>query len=276
MALGLIFNADDYGLTPEVSRGIRDVHLRGIVTSTTCMMNLPGTIMDIRRALDITPLLGLGVHLNLTAGAPRLHPLQISSLCTREGRFFKRDELISRLNMIDISQVKAEWRAQIQTFLVTAQKSPTHLDSHHHSSYFTPALFRAMLELAQEFDCAIRLPVLPNTLQLTGLPEEVTEQMQTEFEGLVREFNPRRPDGFLASFYDKTATPEEVFQFVEGLAEGVYEVMCHPGYADPYLVSVTGYAHPRQNELEVLTNPNFRDALKAQGVQAFVNFANRG
>ncbi len=31
----LIVNADDYGLTAGVSRGILDAHRRGIVTSTT-------------------------------------------------------------------------------------------------------------------------------------------------------------------------------------------------------------------------------------------------
>ena len=37
----LIVNSDDYGRTAEVSSGVRTAHLKGIVTSTTCMMNMP-------------------------------------------------------------------------------------------------------------------------------------------------------------------------------------------------------------------------------------------
>jgi predicted glycoside hydrolase/deacetylase ChbG (UPF0249 family) len=72
MTLRLIVNADDYGRTPGVSRGIREAHRRGIVTSTTCMMNMPAVVDDIALALEETPRLGLGVHLVLTSGRPLL------------------------------------------------------------------------------------------------------------------------------------------------------------------------------------------------------------
>ena len=51
----LIINSDDYGRTPEISRGIREAHLRGVVTSTTCMMNIPTTAADVAIALKETP-----------------------------------------------------------------------------------------------------------------------------------------------------------------------------------------------------------------------------
>ncbi|HEX5941948.1 MAG TPA: ChbG/HpnK family deacetylase, partial [Anaerolineales bacterium] len=57
----LIVNSDDYGRTPEISRGIREAHLQGVVTSTTCMMNITTTAEDIALALRETPALGLGV-----------------------------------------------------------------------------------------------------------------------------------------------------------------------------------------------------------------------
>jgi predicted glycoside hydrolase/deacetylase ChbG (UPF0249 family) len=68
--------------------------------------------------------------------------------------------------------VRAEWRAQIEKFIATTSRRPTHLDSHHHASYFTAGLFRTMLELAQEYGCAIRLPVaLGNDDTFAGLPK---------------------------------------------------------------------------------------------------------
>ncbi len=50
MSCSLIVNADDYGRTPGVSTGIRDAHLRGIVTTTTVLINLPGATDAVRRA----------------------------------------------------------------------------------------------------------------------------------------------------------------------------------------------------------------------------------
>jgi predicted glycoside hydrolase/deacetylase ChbG (UPF0249 family) len=37
----LIVNADDYGITKNVSLGIREAHLQGIVTTTTAIMIAP-------------------------------------------------------------------------------------------------------------------------------------------------------------------------------------------------------------------------------------------
>ena len=87
MTLQLIVNADDYGRSPNVSRGIRQAHRQGIVTSTTCMMNFANVADDLSRALQETPALGLGVHLVLTAERPLLPPAQLPTLTTREGTF---------------------------------------------------------------------------------------------------------------------------------------------------------------------------------------------
>ena len=108
MTIRLIVNADDFGRTQDVSRGIRAAHLKGIVTSTTCMMNLPDTISDIHLALVETPKLGMGVHLNLTAGKPMLPADQVKDLCRPDGSFLGQTELYSRRNQVDLKQIAAE------------------------------------------------------------------------------------------------------------------------------------------------------------------------
>src|SRR5690349_14908499 len=93
----LIIHSDDYGRTPEVSRGIRESHLKGVVTSTTCMMNIPTTAADIAVAMRETPKLGLGVHLVLTADAPILPREKVKSITDEKGNFLKLAALISRI-----------------------------------------------------------------------------------------------------------------------------------------------------------------------------------
>ncbi|MFN8413859.1 MAG: carbohydrate deacetylase [Anaerolineales bacterium] len=268
----LIINSDDYGRTPEVSRGIRESHLQGIVSSTTCMMNIPTTAADISIALRETPKLGLGVHLVLTADRPLVKSEALKSITDENGNFLKLAVLIQRINSIDIQEVKTEWHAQIEAFIKAAGRKPTHLDSHHHTSYFSPALFRAMLELAKEFDCGIRLPLVHGGDDMAGLPPELIGPIKEYAPKLLNEFNPRRPDAFFASFYDELATREELKTIFSQIHDGTFEIMCHPGYADPTLLSASSYAKQREIELEVLTDPSIKQNLHSLGIE-LISFA---
>jgi chitin disaccharide deacetylase len=261
----LIINSDDYGRTPEISRGIREAHLRGVVTSTTCMMNIPTTAEDITVALKETPALGLGVHLVLTMGRPVVVPEGESSLTDENGNFFKNAQLQDRLRSLNIDQVKREWRAQIEAFIKAADRRPTHLDSHHHSSYFSPELFRAMLELAREYDCAIRFP-------FTGDVSSELEETNQRLPELIKEFNPRHPDRFVVDFYDERATYEEMLNLINNLPDGTTEIMCHPGYTDDAFAQESVYNNQRDRELKILTDPSIKAAIEMNGIQ-LITFA---
>jgi predicted glycoside hydrolase/deacetylase ChbG (UPF0249 family) len=263
----LIINSDDYGRTPEVSHGIRDSHLQGVVTSTTCMMNIPTTAADIAIALQETPRLGLGVHLVLTAEKPILPAGRVPSLVDEHGNFLKLPVFIERLDRLDIGEVKAEWTAQIEAFQRATGRKPTHLDSHHHSSYFSPDLFRAMLELARKYECGIRLPFVYGSDEMAGLPASVIGPIREHAPKLLKEFDPPRPDAFFASFYDDLATRDELLRIIHEIPEGTYEVMCHPGYVDGTLINATSYASQRRTELDILTDPSVKDAVKARGIR---------
>jgi predicted glycoside hydrolase/deacetylase ChbG (UPF0249 family) len=273
MSIRLIVNSDDYGRTAAVSQGARNAHLFGIVTSTSCMMNMPTVVDDIRTALQETPRLGLGVHLVLTSGQPLLPAGQVPSLVAPAGSFLKLDQFLSRLDQVDPVQVKAEWKAQIERFVVTAGRAPTHLDSHHHSSYFTEPFFRAMLELAREYGAAIRLVIAQGHADsMAGLPAEILTPIQEYAPRLLNEFNPKTPDIFHASFYDDKATEAELLRLITGLQPGTAELMCHPGYADAILLAGSSYARQRESELAILTDPVIRQAIRARRIE-LISFA---
>lgn len=262
----LIINSDDYGRTPDISRGICDSHIRGVVTSTTCMMNIPTTPADIAIALRETPKLGLGVHLVLTAERPLLSREQLKTITNDDGNFLKLPILLSKVNQIDVEEVKAEWHAQVELFVKTTGKNPTHLDSHHHSSYFSPALFRAMLELAKEYNCAIRFPFTQD------ISREL-EETYKEVPQLIKEFDPRRPDVFIVDFYDEKATREALLGMINNMKDGSTEVMCHPGYVEDAFAKESSYNKQRETELEVLTDPAIKDAIQKNNIE-LTTFAN--
>ena len=63
----VIVNADDFGLTQSVNRGIVRAYMDGVVTSTTLMVNMPDTLHAIMLAQKYN-LNDIGIHLNLTKG----------------------------------------------------------------------------------------------------------------------------------------------------------------------------------------------------------------
>src|ERR1044072_8526304 len=174
----LIINSDDDGRTPEISRGIREAHLRGVGTSTTCMMNIPTTAEDIAIALQKAPDLGLGGHLVPTMGRPISAPESVPSIVDENGNFFKYTPLVEHLTTLNMDEVKKEWRYQIEAFIKTSERNLTHIYSHHHSSYFSPNLFRGMLDLAQEYDCAIRFPFTEISSEIQETAKHVPDLMR--------------------------------------------------------------------------------------------------
>jgi predicted glycoside hydrolase/deacetylase ChbG (UPF0249 family) len=229
------------------------------------MMNLPTTPADIALALKETPGLGMGVHLVLTMGKPILPRANVPTIVDEYGNNRKYNPFIENLPHLNLEEVKAEWHAQVEAFIQAAGRHPTHLDSHHHSSYFAPELFRAMLELANEYDCAIRFP-FANEIW-TEL-----EETSKHVPDLIGQFDPPRPDRFIADFYDEDATHEKLVSIINNLSDGTSEIMCHPGYVDDAFVNESVYNRQRERELNILTDPSIKAAIQANGIE-LVTFA---
>ena len=268
----LIINADDYGWTPSISRGIRETHLNGVVTSTTCVMNMPWTAYDIALAVQETRRLGLGVHLVLTMGQPMLPVEAVPSLVDENGNLLRQDVFIQNLTRLDITEVKAEWRAQIEAFIRAAGRKPDHLDSHHHSSFLTPELFRAMLEIAREYNCLIRNPITYDHKSIVSLPG-VADFLSEFAPRQIEELRVRTTDTVCVDFYDDGATHENLLDIFSRLEHGTTEVMCHPGYVGETVVRESVYTFQRERELKILTDPAIRQVIQENDIE-LITFAN--
>lgn len=268
----LIINADDYGLTPSVSAGIRQAHLAGLLTSTTTMMNMPGVAEELERARAECPALGLGVHLVLTKGQPLLPPEAVPSLMGLSGGagLPGLSALLEGVDRLVAAEVEAEWRAQVEAFVRVTGHPPTHLDSHHHTSFVSPALLGAMLDLARAFGCAIRNPVtnLDTAQRHLGLkPRQYDHLSQYIVPMLAAAADVPHPDHFDVRFFGARASEALLREVLVGLPAGVTELMCHPGLPDAALAEVSSYHRHRAQELEALTAPGLREAAAAAGVK---------
>jgi len=263
----LIVNADDYGRTGEVSRGIREAYQRGIVTSTTVLINLPNSESDLILARRETPQLAIGLHLNLTLGTPILPVERIPTLVADNGRFLDRDMLFQRIRSVSSQEVYEEWRAQIDR-LVSVLRPPDHLDSHHHVALLSPDIWEACLRLAGEFNCPVRAPI-PGDLEPAELeaflPPSSIEFVRETAEIQLHESGVSSPDHFLAGFFGAGVTQARLHSLLRPARAGVTEMMCHPGYADESLARSSGYAQQRMHELSLLTDPTLKDSIYAAG-----------
>jgi len=264
----LIVNADDFGRTSLVSAGIRSAHLKGIVTSTTAMMNMPGIEKDLEAAMQECPKLGLGLHLNLTAGDPLCAKEKVRSLIDEKGKFPSAKGFIDLMPAINLEQVQMEWENQIQKFIQLTGKAPDHLDSHHHTSYLSPDLFDMMLELAERMHCSIRRPTAEggNSLPL-DLPIEMRAQAGSYLADLINLHPVSMPDWFHSSFFDQNATLDHLMDILGSLPEGISELMCHPGFRDPELEKSSSYAKQRDGERQILEDVVVRNLLSDLGVE---------
>jgi len=280
----LIVNADDLGWTEGVNRGIAEAHRNGIVTSTSLLANGAAFALGVELART-TPGLGVGVHLNLSDGAPVAPREMVTSLVNDAGEFQGGPEnLLMRIGRrkLLLEEVEREWDAQIER-VTEAGIAPTHLDGHKHV-HMLPGLFEIALRLAKHHGIgAVRVAHEASSLRAAlsaGAQKHggVVMKQGVQARGLkllardAREMAERAgiatADYFCGIAQTGELTREGVLQLVKSLAEGTTELMCHPGYVDAELQnSPTRLQHSRQTELEILTDTEIRNLVASQGIR---------
>lgn len=256
----LIVNADDFGRTRGVSAGILRAHLEGIVTSTTAMMNMPGVAADLRQAKTETPRLGLGVHLNFTAGRPLLPPEWCASLVDAHGHFLAQDAIAAAPERLKPDELREELKSQITTFKNAMGALPDHLDAHHFVHLYPP-LFEVYLDLADSFKLPARIPFPRREAELDHMPPiigdtplETAKMIGRTDQKMLAARTIKTTDHFVATFYDKTVSVPFLMEILASLPQGSSELMTHPGLLDEQLRKESGYNMQREDELAVLTN----------------------
>src|SRR6516225_2972083 len=93
----LIVTADDFGIGPATSRGILDLAVAGVVTSTVLLVNSPFAAEGVVAWRAAGCPLELGWHPCLTTDAPVLPPERVPTLVGPDGRFRPLGQLLKRL-----------------------------------------------------------------------------------------------------------------------------------------------------------------------------------
>jgi len=255
----LIVNADDFGFTRDVNRGIIEAHQRGILTSTTLMasgsMEERPAFEDAVRLARTHPSLDIGCHLVLV-GEPGF-PATVA-------------QLMQALALKRI-RIHEELAAQVRRILDKGL-TPTHLDTHKHTHLLPPVL-DAVARVSEEFGIPwvrrpFDFPLQPGGI---GWQKRAVNRafglVRGHFQRVLRTHGCRFTDHFagfqITGNYDAAA----LVSLIRALPEGSTEFMCHPGCCgDELRAAHTRLKESREQELLALTSPLVRAALEQEKV----------
>jgi chitin disaccharide deacetylase len=188
----LIVNADDFGLSEGVNRGIIRAHEQGILTSASLMVRYAAAEEAARYALQ-HPRLSLGLHLDLAEWV------------------YRNEEWMPRYEVVppdDEAAVAGEVARQLAAFAKLLGKPPTHIDSHQHVHRNEPAR-SVVMQAAQRLSVPVRS--FTPRVQYCG-----------DFYGQTGEGEP----------YPEGISLEGLVTTIKNLPPGITELGCHPGEDD--------------------------------------------
>src|SRR4051812_3118422 len=186
----VIINADDFGRTDGINRGIIEAHENGIVTSASLMVAYPAAEGAAAYARN-HPALSVGLHFDLYEWR------------YRDGEW---EAVYERVDPQDPEAVRAELRRQAEIFQQLIGRTPTHVDSHQHAHMEEPCR-SAVLAYGQRLDVAVR--ACDPRVAFSG--------------GFYGQSNQGEP-------FPEGITPEQLITTLNALPPGWTELGCHPGY----------------------------------------------
>lgn len=272
-----------------MNRGIAEAHRSGIVTSASLLANGEAFEdgVNVSRAL---PALGVGVHLNLSDGAPVCGATAVPSLVDETGQLSGGPEqLLLKLarRKVKLSDVEREWNAQIEK-IRAAGISPTHLDGHKHV-HMLPGLFPVALKLAKKHGIgAIRIAHESSSLRAAlsgrsgqdasvklkqGIQARGLKLLARDARKLANKAGIETADYFCGIAQTGVLACEGVLALLEALPDGTTEFMCHPGYVDDDLArSDTRLQTSRATELAIFTDTSVRKSVASHGIR-LINYS---
>jgi len=273
----LIVNADDFGLTEGINRGIVDAWRHGIVTSVSIAAT--GEAFEHAVGLARQHNLDLGIHLTLIEERPLMGALRVPSLMGSNGGMAPRFHVLLRrlvAGRVRTGEVRGELKTQIERCLAKGLVL-SHLDSHQHVHVW-PSLLTIAIDLAKEYSIpAIRCPRLDFKIEprsLNGRWTAVRFWLALVLSSLSRIAARRiQRTGLYTTDYLvgilATADLNEyrVGELLSRIRPGTTELVVHPGEEDAATNRAYGHWGFRwQRELEALTSQATSARIREHGI----------
>ncbi|HTX36317.1 MAG TPA: ChbG/HpnK family deacetylase [Bryobacteraceae bacterium] len=266
----LVVNADDFGFTPDVNRGIVEAHRRGILTATTLMANGDAFEDAVRLARDADTL-DIGCHLVLVGGRSLLtgrpYPATVAQLLAA----------LARRALDPYPEMEAQVRRILEAGL-----RPSHLDTHKHT-HLAPPVLDAVARLGHAFGIRwVRRPfdfpmgAVAAVPRIDRLTSAAMGLLRGRFHRVLERQGCRTTDHFAGFQITGRFRAASLAKLLAILPAGSTELMCHPGYCTEALRQAhTRLKESREEELRALTAPEVRAAVERGGIE-LVNYRRMG
>ncbi len=261
----LIVNADDYGLTQGVSRGILAAHAEGIVTSTSVLAVAPAFAPTVGWLLDV-PSLGVGAHLAAVGeDPPLLSAAEIPTLVDRRGhlatswrQFLPR----AAAGRIDPDDLAREFEAQADA-VAGAGARLGHLDTHQHL-HLWPMVRKVVLGMAERRGLAVRVTRSAARSPVGVVVRRLTKGLERDARAKGLRFPGDAAGLDEAGALDRLTLVTTVGRLAAGAATSA-EVGSHPGGPDDPERGRYRWNYRWEDELAALTSPEARRAVTEGG-----------
>ena len=271
----LIINADDFGIHPAVNEAVRKAATEGILTSTSLMAGGDAFDEAVEMARSM-PSLGIGIHLTLVGGIkPVLPPSEVPSLTWDNGVFcHDYGKLIVRdlEGKISLSEVYAEWDAQIQKIMNTGLPV-THMDGHQHM-HMWPHFYPIARDLAKKYH--ISCMRVPDEDVLFGMKDGHIIRWAAK-NGLsllsrmhrsdLKKNHVRTNDHFFGMLYGGHLSPERFAKFILQTRPGITEIMCHPSADTRAMEDTFHWGYHGEDELAGLLADINRELIEKKQIR---------
>ncbi len=267
----VVLCADDYGLAPGVSAGIRELLDAGRLSATGAMTLSPHWAAEGPRLAAYGARADLGLHLTLTG----LTPLGSMPSLAPDGRLPSLGALLRRAygGGLDRGEIAAELDRQIAAFTRAVGRPPDFIDGHQHVHQL-PGVREAVLARAAALGPrvyvryavegmgailwrgvavvrAVAIAAMGGAMARAGACAGVPGP--SVFRG-IRDFTPREDVARLMPRFLANPVPRMV-------------LACHPGRVDTALAALDPILGPREAELAYLASPRFEADLAAAGAR---------
>jgi predicted glycoside hydrolase/deacetylase ChbG (UPF0249 family) len=254
--------ADDFGMSPGVSRRIADLAMRGRLNATSCLASAPDWRASAPMLKDLPGAVDVGLHFNLSEGEP-----SSAELKRVWPRFPALPVLIAKahLHALPLRAVAAEFEAQHAAFVDATGREPAFVDGHQHVHHL-PGVRRVVLDAISRWPS---MPAVRNTGDVKGPGFGIKRALiaGTGGRALHRELQRRgiAHNAALVGVYD--FVPGGYREWMQGWLRSVTDegalLFCHPGAADGVGDAI---ADARGPEAEYLASNAFTDDLLAARV----------
>jgi predicted glycoside hydrolase/deacetylase ChbG (UPF0249 family) len=266
----IVVCADDYGISPGVSKAIRELISKGRLNATSVMTIFPG-LDEEAKALSNTPSptpVQIGLHLTLTGG---FAPLVSPPMATPDGKMPSINALLSPLARFRISKsaVVLEIEAQIAAFTRAFGRVPDYVDGHQHV-HLMPAIRKTFVETVARLvpkawvrQCA---PAQKRALLTADNKTRVIGALSIALERLANRSGLKTNPSFSGAYdFGGSDRFSDLFpRFVRELTDGGV-VMVHPAFIDDVLRSRDILVERREEEYSLLVSEGFHEAMKGAG-----------